>query len=122
MVNQLLWIEVLLKLAAGLMLLMAPTAVAAVLGLPRPGSGFWPRLLGAVLVGIGAASALQGFLAPGRGLHLAGSVVVNLATAAYLLGALMLGPHAPTRRGQFLMAMLLAFLVLLSLVEIAVAA
>ena len=58
MVEQLLWVEMLLKLAAGLVLLIAPTTTAAVLGLPRPGSGFWPRLLGATLVGQGIASAL----------------------------------------------------------------
>lgn len=122
MVHQLLWIELLLKLAAGLALLLAPALTAGVLGWPRPGVGFWPRLLGAVLIGMAAASALQGFLLPGRGLALGGSAAVNLATAAFLLTLLLLGPPPPSRRGRLALWLLLGLLVLLSLVEIAYAA
>jgi hypothetical protein len=122
MVNQLLWIEVLLKLSAGVLLLIAPTSVAAVLGLPRPGAGFWPRLLGTTLIGIAAASALQLSPFPGRGLTLAGSVVINLAGAAYLLALIIAGPIAPTRRGRTVLVFIFAGLALLALVEIAFAA
>ncbi len=118
MAHQLLWLEVVLKLSAGVVLLVAPAATAAVLGLPRPGSGFWPRLLGAVLVGLAAASALYGFLLPGRGLSLAGSLAVNLASAALLFATLMLGPP-PSRRGRAVLWLLTGLLLLLSLFEIA---
>jgi hypothetical protein len=120
MVDQLLWTEMLLKLSAGAVLLIAPAMTAALLGLPRPGGGFWPRLLGAILVGLGVASALQGVVATGHGLALGGSVAVNLAAAAFLLSTLILKPP-PARRGRALLWLLLALLFLLSLTEIAFA-
>ena len=121
MVEQLLWVEMLCKLAAGLVLLIAPTTTAAVLGLPRPGSGFWPRLLGATLVGQGIASALQAGVATARGLALGGSVAINLAAAGFLLAAVILTPP-PARRGRLLIWLILAGLFLFSLIEIALAA
>lgn len=121
MVNQLLWIEVVLKVSAGCLLLTAPALTTAVLGLPRPGTGFWPRLLGATLIGIGAASAVHGFLLPGHGLAPAGSLVINLAAGAFLLGVAIVGPHPPTRRGRLVLWALLGILALLILFEIAVA-
>src|SRR5262245_66418300 len=101
MVEQLLWVEMLFKLAAGLVLLIAPTTTAAVMGWPRPGSSFWPRLLGAVLIGIGLASALNARAAGARGLGLGGSVSINLAAAAFLLIAVLLRPPS-ARRGRLL--------------------
>jgi hypothetical protein len=120
MVEQLLWVEMLCKLAAGLVLLIAPTATAAVMGWPRPGSAFWPRLLGAILIGIGLASALHARAAGVRGLALGGSVSINLAAAAFLLAAVLLQPPA-ARRGRLLSWLIVATLFLLSLVEIALA-
>jgi hypothetical protein len=102
-------------------LLLAPQLAAAALGLPRPGSAFWPRLLGSVLVGVALASALQGILATGRGLALGGSIALNLATSVFLLATVTLGPRPNTRRGRLSLWLLLALLVLLSLVEIAAA-
>jgi hypothetical protein len=120
MLQQLLWIEVLSKLGTGLVLLLAPAMAAAMLGLPRPGAGFWPRLLGAVLVGIGAASALQGFLLPGRGLALAGSIAINLSAAAFLFAVITLGPP-PAQRGRLVLWLLVGLLLMMSLIEIAAA-
>ena len=117
MVEQLLWVEMLFKLAAGLALLSAPTATAAVMGWPRPGSAFWPRLLGAILIGIGLASALNARAAGGRGLALGGSVSINLAVATFLFVSGMLRPPQ-TRRGRLLSWLIVATLFLLSLIEI----
>jgi hypothetical protein len=44
-VQQLLWLETLLKFVPGLLLALAPLTTLRVLGLPRPETGFWPRLL-----------------------------------------------------------------------------
>ena len=60
MMQQLLWTEVLLKGGAGLMLAAMPGSVASTLGMPAAGSGFWPRLAGALLLGIACALLLQG--------------------------------------------------------------
>src|SRR5262245_65901710 len=101
MVEQLLWVEMLFKLAAGLVLLIAPTRTAAVIGWPRAGSAFWPRLLGAMLIGIGLASELNARAAGGRGLALRRIVSINLAVAAFLFVNVMLSPP-PARRGRLL--------------------
>ena len=117
MVEQLLWVEMLFKCTAGLVLLIAPTTTAAVMGWPRPGSAFWPHLLGAILIGIGLASALNARAAGGRGLALGGSVSINLAVATFLFVSVMLGPPQ-TRRGRLLSWLIVATLFLLSLIEI----
>jgi hypothetical protein len=93
MVDELIWLEMLLKGIAGGMLLTAPTMTAAIAGWPRPGAAFWPRLLGALLIGI---------------------------VAAFLLATAILQPAA-TRRGRLLTWLLTAGLFLLSLIEIALA-
>ena len=60
MLKQLLWAEVLLKGGVGLALLLAPVYSIALAGFPSAGNGFWPRLTGAILLGIAAALLLQG--------------------------------------------------------------
>jgi hypothetical protein len=119
--DQLIWVETLLKGAVGLVLLIAPTLTAAVLGLPRSGPAFWPRLLGAVLIGIAIASALEARAPATRGLALGGSVAINLAAGAFLGSLAILYPLA-TRRGRAVLWLLVAGLLLLSLIEMAIAA
>jgi hypothetical protein len=121
MVDELIWLEMLLKGVAGGTLLAAPTMTAAILGWPRPGAAFWPRLLGALLLGIALASALNAKAATPRGLALGGSVAINLAAAAFLLATAILQPSA-TRRGRLATWLVAAGLFLLSLIEIALAA
>ncbi len=58
--EQLLFLELLLKLSGGLVLLLVPLAACRVLGLPRPDHGIWPRLLGVVLIGIGGSALHRG--------------------------------------------------------------
>ena len=76
--QQLLWIETLLKLAGGLSLLLAPVTVIRLFGLPASNAALWPRLLGAVLVGLSAATYIEGAWPGSRGLGLAGCIVINL--------------------------------------------
>ncbi len=58
--QQLLWLETLLKFSAGVLLAILPMMTVRLLGLPRPDSGFWPRVCGALLIGIAAALFLEG--------------------------------------------------------------
>lgn len=122
MSQQLLWIEACLKLAGGLALVIAPHTLARLVGLPASGHRFWPRLLGAVLLGLAVASLIEGRSPGSGGLGLAGSIAVNLAGAAMIAALLILGRAADTRRGRLLLALVAALLVLLSLIEIAAAA
>lgn len=115
--QQLLWIETLLKLAGGLLLLIAPLTTIRVLGLPPSASGFWPRLLGGVLIGIGAATFIEGAWGS-RGLGLAGLIVINILSAALVAAMALLG-GAGTRRGSFALWSLVVLLIVLVLFEIA---
>jgi hypothetical protein len=119
MSEQLLWIEACLKLAGGLALTVAPRTLARLLGLPSADQPFWPRLLGALLIGLAAASLLEARMQGGLGL--AGSIAVNLAGAAMIGALLILGRAGNTRRGRLLLWLIAGALVVLGLVEIAYA-
>jgi hypothetical protein len=118
--EQLLWIEACLKLGTGLALIVAPRTLARLFGLPSADQAFWPRLLGALLIGLAAASLLE--MRTQGGLGLGGSIAVNLAAAAMIGALLILGRAGKTMRGRFLLWVAAATLVILSLVEIAYAA
>jgi hypothetical protein len=118
-VHQLLWLETLLKAGCGLALVVAPVTVIRLLGLSNPGHAFWPRLLGAVLIGCGAAAYIEGAWPQSRGLGLAGIVIINLLSSGALAAMLMLGAAAPSRRGTFVVWSAVVLLFVLSLVEIA---
>jgi len=117
MLQQILWLETLLKASAAIVLLIAPLSASHVLGLPRPGSFLWSRLLGALLLGIAAATYAEGV--GWNGLGVAGLVMINLIAAAVIAGLLILGKAAPTRRGRLLLGLLAVQLATFSLVEIA---
>ncbi len=119
--QQLFLIETILKLAAGLTLLLAPLATASLLGLPRPPSGYWPRLLGALLTGLAAALFIEMRLPGSKGIALAELVAVNLVAAFTLAAQLLAGAGAVTRRGKLLSWLMVIALVVLALVEIAYA-
>jgi hypothetical protein len=113
-VQQLLWLETLLKFVPGLLLALAPLTTLRVLGLPRPETGFWPRLCGALLIGIAGALFLEG-TSRGHGLSLAGCIVINLCGGATRSRA---GPHLRARPGGCMGAV--CALVTLSIFEIAI--
>jgi hypothetical protein len=118
-VQQLLWVETLLKFFPGVLLAAAPMSTLRLLGLPRPDSGFWPRICGAILVGIAAALFIEGS-SMGHGLGLAGVIVINLAGAAALSTMLVLDSGPASARGRTLVWLTVCVLVTLSVIEIAV--
>lgn len=117
--HQLLWLETLLKLAGGAALLLAPLTTIRIFGLPASASGFWPRLLGVVLVGIGGATFIEGAWEGSRGLGLAGLIVINLVAAAVVALIAVFGGGAQTRRGSLALWSLVVLLIVLVLFEIA---
>ncbi|MDX2158681.1 MAG: ABC transporter permease [Hyphomicrobiaceae bacterium] len=119
MVLELLWIEVVLKAAAGVLLVAFPRTLARLLGLAPVAETFWPRLLGATLLGLAVATFLEGQLATKNGLGMAGHVALNLSAAMAIVALMIVGRAAPTRRGRALLGAAAAALTLLALVELA---
>lgn len=120
-INQLLFLEAVLKGAAGIILVLLPGVAIKALGLAQTPTYFWPRMLGAVLLGMSVASVLEGSLRAKAGLGLSGSIAINLA-AIFVLGShLILARTAPTKRGRLTLWLLVIVLAALSLAEFAFA-
>ena len=117
--TEFLLLETTIKLATGLLLVAAPLSTLRLLGLARPPSGFWPRLTGAVLLGLAAATFIEIRLPGSRGLGLYGAIAINLIAAGAIMGALIMGGGAPTRRGRIVLWLAVGLLMTLSLAEIA---
>ena len=119
MIQQLLWLEIILKGGTGLALLLAPSPLARLIGLPPVGAPFWPRALGSVLVGLAIAAAFGVGLGRTNGLGLAGAAVVNVAAAVFIVAELTIGAPGLARRGRLFLWLLVGVLAILSLVELA---
>ena len=117
--QQLLWLETLLKFSAGILLALAPLSTLRVLGLPRPDTGYWPRICGALLLGIAGALFLEG-TSRGHGLGLAGIVVVNLIGACMLATLLVLERGPVSARGRITVWLSVCLLIAMSVFEIAI--
>lgn len=112
--QQILWLEFVLKTAAGLTLILVPLTAIRLAGMQKPETGFWPRLLGAVVLGI-AAGVFVSLQYPGAhgGIGPAGLIPINLAGAAAMIAPLIMGSAAPSRRGRaFILVNALALLAL----------
>jgi hypothetical protein len=116
---QLLWIELVMKLAGGVVLLLVPLTAIKVLGLPRSDTAFWPRLLGVVLIGLAAATFMDASVKLGHGLALGGSFVINTIAGLTLAAMLFLKQGPPSLRGRIVLWGLAVGLIGLALVEIA---
>lgn len=121
--DQLLWLETLLKGGIGLVMLFAPLTAARLAGLPHGNTAFWPRLFGAALLAMAAAFAFEGYthLNPkvsATGIGLGGAVVINFVTILSLIGTIIIG-SVTTRRGLALIWSMFLALIFLTLFEIA---
>jgi hypothetical protein len=86
--------------------------------LPRPDTGYWPRLCGALLIGIAGALFIEG-TSRGHGLGLAGCIIINLCGATVLATLLVLERGPASARGRTVVWALVCALIILSVVEIA---
>ncbi len=115
---QLLWIELVMKLAGGVLLLALPLTTIRVLGLPRSETAFWPRLLGAVLIGLAAATFMDASVRFGHGLGLGGSFTINIISALTLAAILTLQKGPTPLRGRIVLWGLVVVLIVLAFAQI----
>ena len=120
MLDQILWFDALLKLAAGLPLAILPQAAIAVFGLPRVQNGFYARLFGAVLVGLALAVIVEGRSGHTQaGLGPGGALAINITGGVFLIGQVVLGRSDMSMRGRLLCWGIVAALSVLSIAEFA---
>ena len=121
MVHQLLWIEAIIKFSGGVVLLLIPISAARAVGLPHGNIGLWPRIAGALLIGIAGAIYLEGLhLTQFKhgGLGLAGVAVINI-TAIFAIATFLVLNLIKTIRGRLIMWSLVTLLMVLVVFEVA---
>lgn len=111
--SNLLLTDGLINLALGVLLVASPRALPETLGLPAVATGFYPSILGAVLLGIGIALCIEWRRQPTGigGLGLVGAITINLCGGACLAGWLLLGSLDIPVRGQVVLWALVVVLV-----------
>jgi len=117
--NLILFIDAMINLLLGVLLLPASPKIAKFLGVPPVEPGFYPSILGAVLFGIGIALLIEIFTGKQKfsGLGFYGAIVINLCggfVLAYWL--LFIELHLPLR-GLIFLWTLVFLLIFISLVE-----
>lgn len=116
--SQILFLEVLIKLAFGVPLVLAPISTLKLCGLPCPPTGFWPRLVGGLLLGLAVAIFIEIRLPGSKGLGLHGLIAINLVAAGSIVGPLIMNAGATTVRGRMALWLATALLFMLALAEI----
>ncbi len=103
------------------LLLLVPSLAIRALGLPAAPHPFWPRLVGALLVGMIVSTLAADQRWTTSGLGLGGYIAINFVIAFTLISQLVVGADMPTRRGRFLLWCLALLLAVLAFAEIAIA-
>jgi hypothetical protein len=99
--KNLLFIDGIVNLFLGVLLLLFPFEIAPRLGVPIPDTYFYPTILGAVLLGIGIALLMDVYGQPRgiRGLGIAGAISINFCGAGVLTLWLIFAPLGLPLRG-----------------------
>ena len=119
-IQLLLLVDGVVNLILGLVLLLSPSRLAHALDLPAIATGFYPSLLGAVLLGIGLALLVERYLCGfgARGLGLAGAVAINLCGGIALILWLVAGQLRVAARGLATLWAVAGVVLLLAVMEI----
>lgn len=118
--NPVLFIDSLINLLLGVLLLAFPLGIAERLGIPQTEQSFYPTILGAVLLGIGLALLLECGGRPGGlvGLGLGGAIAINLSGGIVLAVWLASGRLMIPMRGQALLWSFVVILIVISATEL----
>ena len=117
----LLYIDCIVNLLLGILLLLFPIGIIRVLGLPQTNTNFYPSILGAVLFGIGSALALElaGHAKHIRGLGLGGAILINLFGSLVLIFWLLFGSLTIPLKGQIILWVVGIIVFLIGIAELA---
>jgi hypothetical protein len=116
----LLFMDGIINLILGLLLLLFPLGMAKILGVPESNMNFYPSILGAVIFGIGIALIIEVYGTPKgiRGLGLGGAIAINLCGAGVLLIWLLLKPFEIPIRGHIILWFIAIIVILLGITEL----
>ena len=117
--NIILFIDAVINLLLGILLIPASNRIADFIGVPPVEPGFYPSILGAVLFGIGIALLIETFKRNRKvsGLGLYGAIAINLCGGLVLASWLIIAElHLPLR-GLIFLWILVFLLIIISLIE-----
>jgi hypothetical protein len=116
----LLFIDGIVNIFLGILLLLFPVGVVDFLGLPPTNTNFYPSLLGAVILGIGLALFLElaGYPKHISGLGLGGAIVINIIGSLILIGWLIFGSLILPIRGKIILWMVGIVVFMIGIAEI----
>ena len=120
MKSTLLLVDAAINLVLGVLLIVFPSRLVALLGVPDASTRFYPSILGAVLFGIGIALLIERYK-PGAsavGLGLSGAIAINLCGGLVLAGWLLSGALPIPARGYLFLGLLALVLVGISGIEL----
>jgi len=117
--KRLLVIDAVVNLSLGALLLLFPSGIVHLLGLPITNTNFYASILGAVLFGIGIALLVERFGEKKniRGLGLDGAIVINFCGAGVLLLWLLLVPFDIPLRGKSILWSIAVGVIAIGVVE-----
>jgi len=114
-----LFIDAIINLGLGLLLLWASTDIAEFLGVPTVQPGFNPSIFDAVLIGIGIALLIETFKGERiiTGLGLFGAIAINMCGGIVLAFWLLFGELNIPLKGYIFLWIIVFLLVILSTIE-----
>jgi len=119
MLDQILWINALLSLTGGTLLFTIPRIAISILGLPGTNQYFYPRLLGAALLGVGGAIIIERMAPNSIGLGPGGAIALDITAATTLMLQLIAGRTGMAVRGRILLWFVVIALALMGFALIA---
>jgi hypothetical protein len=115
----LLFIDCIVNLFLGVILLLFPFGIIEFFGLPPTNTHFYPSILGAVILGIGFALLLEiiGYERNISGLGLGGAIAINIIGSFALICWLIFGSLNMPLRGQIVLWIVSVIVLLIGVVE-----
>ena len=117
----LLFIDGLMNVLLGLLLILFPFGIAEFLGVPIPCTNFYPTILGGVIFGIGIALFIEryGYKNGIRGLGLGGAIAINFCGGLVLFVWLLIEPFDLPTRGRFILWAVALLVFMVGIIELA---